>query len=87
MRLLLTAIMVCGLCGCTTIKRESTAPDGTKTVYVVSSTLNRKAIDGLYFKDCAGCVELSLTNYTSEQDTALQVLQAALEAYLKTKAP
>jgi len=83
----LIAILAMLPSGCTTIQRDSVAPDGTKSTYVVNSLLNSKSIAGLRFKDCDGCVELSLTNYTSNQDEALRILLAALEAYLATKTP
>jgi len=85
MKTLAIAIMLVGLCGCTTIQRSSVDIYGTRTVYTVNSLLNSKTIEGLRFKDCAGCVELSLTNYTSDQDSALQVIKAAIDAYLATK--
>ena len=88
MKILVTLIfIIILLSGCTTITRDSIAPDGTKSTYTVNSILNSKTIAGLKFKDCAGCMELSLTNYTSNQDEALRVLLAALEAYLATKTP
>lgn len=84
MKTILMAILLCGLCGCTTIKRESISPDGTRTVYTLNSALNSKTIAGLKLKDTGGQVELTLTDYTSDQDAALQVVLAALQAYLAT---
>lgn len=84
MRKLIGIIGLAALCGCTTITREATNIDGSKTTYIVKSWMNNKTIDGLKLKDCNGCVEFSLTDYKSNQDAALQVALAALQAYLAT---
>jgi len=87
MRTLIIAMIAVGLCGCTTIKRELVSPDGTKSTYTVSSFLNKKTIEGFTLKDAGDALYVSLSGYSSEQDAALNVVLAALEAYLKTKAP
>ena len=83
-KLFLTFCLVTLCSGCTTIVRDSVGLDGTRTSYRIDSILNTTAITGLRFKDTGKEVELSVKEYQAKQDAALEVLLAALQAYLAT---